>query len=304
MDTTHGETQIKDGFKAYFDRDYSAAFKLLQPLAQNGHAEAQFYLGNMYAHGNGLEEDLPEAIHWYQKAADQGSVSAQIALEDLYSKGEEFSKWVNNERRRRKKVNRRRCLIDGSFGFLAFVVVNGSAVFYGALVVGKFGLGRNIGMWLTILVWISLAMLFGGLAEKTSFLIESLIESWATWDICDSEHRNSFKNFPIFKRKALILTFNNDLDKITEKLDKLYIAFACELQDEKLIDDVEKIQNIINRIGRGNVSWKGFVLGLEGAFNELELELKNMSEYHLELQPLIKLAHSILSHTMNKIVAQ
>jgi len=43
--------------------------------AENGDAEAMFYLGYMYGYGkNGVEEDLEEAYKWYKKSADAGDV--------------------------------------------------------------------------------------------------------------------------------------------------------------------------------------------------------------------------------------
>ena len=41
-----------------------------------------FYLslGHCYRSGNGVTQDLAEAVRWYQKAADQGDADAQFAL--------------------------------------------------------------------------------------------------------------------------------------------------------------------------------------------------------------------------------
>ena len=53
--------------------------------ATAGDARAQFWLGLQYANGAfGRKKDLAEAKRWFEKAADQGCVSAQAALGDQY----------------------------------------------------------------------------------------------------------------------------------------------------------------------------------------------------------------------------
>ncbi|MBQ1671009.1 MAG: SEL1-like repeat protein, partial [Treponema sp.] len=44
----------------------------LQKRAEQGDAEAQFYLGVMYYSGNGVELDITQAFELFKKAADQG----------------------------------------------------------------------------------------------------------------------------------------------------------------------------------------------------------------------------------------
>ena len=48
--------------------------------AEQGHADAQYALGEAYKYGHGVEEDREQAAHWYQKAADQGHEEAQASL--------------------------------------------------------------------------------------------------------------------------------------------------------------------------------------------------------------------------------
>ena len=60
--------------------DYASAMRLLRPLAEQGHADAQSSLGDMYALGWGIPQDYPEAVKWYGKAADQGNASAHTTL--------------------------------------------------------------------------------------------------------------------------------------------------------------------------------------------------------------------------------
>ena len=46
-------------------------------------AEVQFYLGTMYANGQGVEKDEAEAAKWYRKAAEHGHAKAKEKLEVL-----------------------------------------------------------------------------------------------------------------------------------------------------------------------------------------------------------------------------
>ena len=70
--------------------------------ADQGDASAQFYLGAMYAGGQGVPQDDAQAVAWYRKAADQGHVPAQVTLGVMYANGEgvpqdyvEAHKWRN-----------------------------------------------------------------------------------------------------------------------------------------------------------------------------------------------------------------
>jgi len=56
--------------------------------AMQGYADAQYYLGVMYAKGDGVAEDDAEAVKWYRKAAEQGHDGAQYNLGLMYANGE------------------------------------------------------------------------------------------------------------------------------------------------------------------------------------------------------------------------
>ena len=51
-------------------------------------ADAQCYLGRLYAKGLGVPKDLVKAVEWYRKAAEQGYADAQYSLAEMYDKGE------------------------------------------------------------------------------------------------------------------------------------------------------------------------------------------------------------------------
>ncbi len=85
------------GFDAYEKGDYATALKELHPLAEDGNAQAQLILGNIYATGQGLghmyaigqgvTQDFGEATRWYRRAAEQGMPEAQHLLALMYVLG-------------------------------------------------------------------------------------------------------------------------------------------------------------------------------------------------------------------------
>jgi TPR repeat protein len=68
--------------------DYQKAFYWYKKAANQGNAKAQYKLGNMYYGGKGVEKDYQKAIYWYKKAANQGNADAQIVLGAIYTQGE------------------------------------------------------------------------------------------------------------------------------------------------------------------------------------------------------------------------
>ena len=59
----------------------------VQDDAEQGETRAQFNLGTMYDHGEGVIEDDAEAARWYRMAAEQGHASAQFNLGLMYDNG-------------------------------------------------------------------------------------------------------------------------------------------------------------------------------------------------------------------------
>ncbi len=78
------------------DREYDKAFPLMQQAAEQGHPDAQFNLGAMYANGYGVQKDFSKAAKWFEKAAEQGHRGAQYSLGVMYDNGygvqKDFSK--------------------------------------------------------------------------------------------------------------------------------------------------------------------------------------------------------------------
>jgi tetratricopeptide (TPR) repeat protein len=80
---------LEDGYAAERRGDFQAAFLLLEPLAKQGNAKAQFQLGHMYHTGKGgVPQDYTKALEWFRKAADQGNADAQFNLGSMYYVGQ------------------------------------------------------------------------------------------------------------------------------------------------------------------------------------------------------------------------
>ena len=78
---------FEDGAAAYKRRDYATALELWKPLAEQGNAYAQVYLGFMYDYGEGVPRNDAEAVKWYRLAAEQGNADAQANLGFMYAHG-------------------------------------------------------------------------------------------------------------------------------------------------------------------------------------------------------------------------
>ena len=72
------------GKRAYEQKDFATAMKQLTPLAQQGNADAQLFLGKMYMSGQGVPKDADLALKWFKAAADQGNAEGQFFLGAMY----------------------------------------------------------------------------------------------------------------------------------------------------------------------------------------------------------------------------
>ena len=71
---------FQKGLEALEAGDDETALRELRPLAEQGHADAQYYLGEMYAGGDGVAQDSVQMAYWWHKAAEQGFAIAQYDL--------------------------------------------------------------------------------------------------------------------------------------------------------------------------------------------------------------------------------
>jgi TPR repeat protein len=69
-------------------QDLDEAVNWFRKAAEQGNSRAQFTLGFCYQHGYGIEQDSEEAVNWFRKAAKQGDPDAQSNLGYCYFHGE------------------------------------------------------------------------------------------------------------------------------------------------------------------------------------------------------------------------
>ena len=79
---------FQKGLDAYEKGDYATALKEWTPLADQGHAKAQYNLGVAYANGEGVLQDYKTAVKWYTLSAEQGYADAQVNLGVMYALGQ------------------------------------------------------------------------------------------------------------------------------------------------------------------------------------------------------------------------
>ncbi len=80
-------SDFQAGMDAHDRGDYATALSEWRPLAEQGHAKAQYNLGLLYANGQGMPQEYEQARQWWEKAAAQGDANAQYKLGVLYENG-------------------------------------------------------------------------------------------------------------------------------------------------------------------------------------------------------------------------
>ncbi len=90
---TAEECHVK-GVECYESMRYEEASTWFRSSAEKGNANAQCYLGYLYAHGLGVKQSDVEAAKWYIKAAEQGDALAQNNLGSMYREGKGVPKSV------------------------------------------------------------------------------------------------------------------------------------------------------------------------------------------------------------------
>ena len=81
-------SDIDKGLEAYNQGDYQQVYEIFRPLAEDGDSSAQFKLGVMNSHGQGVAQNFNEAVHWFRAAAEQGHSTAMSKLGLMYVIGE------------------------------------------------------------------------------------------------------------------------------------------------------------------------------------------------------------------------
>lgn len=78
---------VESGIDAYSGGDYARAIHDLQPLAEKGNGDAEYYVGLMYANGQGVLKNDATALNWLLQSAGNGNAKAQQKLADIYAYG-------------------------------------------------------------------------------------------------------------------------------------------------------------------------------------------------------------------------
>jgi uncharacterized protein len=74
------QSAAERGWNAYLAGRHGEAWRALKPLADQGDANAQYYVGSLYQVGHGVPASAHHAATWYEKAAQQNHALAQFAL--------------------------------------------------------------------------------------------------------------------------------------------------------------------------------------------------------------------------------
>jgi TPR repeat protein len=81
------EKYIQLALEYYKKQKYALAHKYFELAAEQGDADAQYLLGNMYLNGQGAKQDCAKAKEYFELAAEQGNAGAQSNLGTMYSDG-------------------------------------------------------------------------------------------------------------------------------------------------------------------------------------------------------------------------
>jgi len=79
---------FEEGLMAAREGAFEAALQEFRPLANNGHNEAQYVLGQMYYFGQGVPKNFETSAKWFTRAADGGWAAAQHDLAVMYMQGQ------------------------------------------------------------------------------------------------------------------------------------------------------------------------------------------------------------------------
>lgn len=83
-------SDFESGQKAYANGQHREAFLEWEIDANRGNPVAQFFIANMYAAGEGVDQDFEVANGWYEKSAEQGHVESAVRLATNYRLGQGF----------------------------------------------------------------------------------------------------------------------------------------------------------------------------------------------------------------------
>jgi TPR repeat protein len=87
VQTVFAESDAEKCKSDFQDGDFVISFPHCLIAANDGNANAQYNLAQLYEKGKGTEKSISEAVNWYRKAAEQGVLAAQTYLGLSYYSG-------------------------------------------------------------------------------------------------------------------------------------------------------------------------------------------------------------------------
>jgi len=78
---------FEEALKACDRGDHMTEYGLIESLADQGNASAQYHLGVMYDDGHGVPQDYNKASMWYEMAAGKGNAKAMFNIGEMYASG-------------------------------------------------------------------------------------------------------------------------------------------------------------------------------------------------------------------------
>ncbi len=78
---------LAEGLAAFNGKNYARAVQVLEPLARRGDATAQVHMGLLHYHGHAVVESDALAFAWFLRAAEQGNADGQFHLGNMYMYG-------------------------------------------------------------------------------------------------------------------------------------------------------------------------------------------------------------------------
>jgi hypothetical protein len=82
------EEEFEKAGRAHRQGDFRTSLAIWSALAERGQVDAQYNLGLIYLHGDGVAQDHAKAMSWFRRAAEQDDRHAQIELGGMYQRGE------------------------------------------------------------------------------------------------------------------------------------------------------------------------------------------------------------------------
>ncbi|MBR2372427.1 MAG: sel1 repeat family protein, partial [Clostridia bacterium] len=81
------KNELQDAINAFYRKDYAFATSTFERLANQGDAQAQYWVAFCYRSAKGYKRSHAKARDWYTKSAEQGNPDAMVGLAELYWNG-------------------------------------------------------------------------------------------------------------------------------------------------------------------------------------------------------------------------